>query len=82
MNNQNFNNTDLKQFNIFQYIKENLYGFILLVLVFFIIYFVDYLNRLNMIIYSTPTPTPTPITGLKSIISYPQKISKRKFKKH
>jgi hypothetical protein len=80
MNNQNFNNTDLKQFNIFQYIKENLYGFILLVLVFFIIYFVDYLNRLNMIIYLTPTPTP--ITGLKSIISSPQKISKRKFKKH
>lgn len=77
MNNQNFDNPDLKQFNIFQYIKENLYGFILLVLVFFIIYFVDYINRLNMIIYSTPALIP----GLSSAIVSPQKISKRKFKK-
>jgi hypothetical protein len=61
--------------NIFEYIKENLFGFFLLALAFFIIYFVDYINRLNALIYSTPSP----IQGIISaaVASPP----KRKFKK-
>lgn len=56
MDNQNLDNPDWKTFNILQYVKENLSGLFLLALAFFIIYFVDYINRLNTIIYSTPTP--------------------------
>jgi hypothetical protein len=38
---------------ITKYIKENFFGVILLVSVFLIIYFVDYINGLNVIILST-----------------------------
>lgn len=76
MNNQNFEHE--KTFNILEYVKENFLGLILLAVSFLIIYFVDYINQLNNIIYLTPSPIP----GLNSIISSPQKIiSKRKFKK-
>lgn len=64
-------------FNIFEYIKENFIGLTLLLFVFFIIYFVDYINRLNMLIYAAPRSMPV----LTSITSSPQKISKKKFKK-
>jgi len=73
MNNQNLENK--KTFDILEYVKENFIGLLLLLVAFFIIYFVDYINQLNIIIYSTP------VTGLTSVISSPQKISKRKFKK-
>jgi hypothetical protein len=72
MDNQNLENE--KTFNILEYVKENLLGLILLLVVFFIIYFVDYINQLNVLIYSTPSPIPLPVAS-------PQKISKRKFKK-
>jgi len=63
-------------FDILQYVKENLFGLFLLALAFLIIYFVDYINRLNTIINPTPT-----IPGIQSIVASPQKILKRKFKK-
>ena len=43
-------NDDLSHWNIYSivnYIKENLFQFLLLLCVFFIIYIVDYLNNLN-----------------------------------
>jgi hypothetical protein len=43
-------NDDLSDWNIYSivnYIKENLFQFLLLLCVFFIIYIVDYLNNLN-----------------------------------
>jgi len=73
MDNQFFKNEE--SFNILEYVKENLPGLILLLSAFFIIYFVDYINKLNVLIYSTPSPIPLPVAS-------PQKISKRKFKKH
>ena len=73
MNNQNLENE--KKFVILEYVKENFLGLLLLLVAFFIVYFVDYINQLNLIIYSTPVP------GLISVITSPQKISKRKFKK-
>jgi len=75
MNNQNLENES--PFNILEYVKENFIGLILLLVAFFIIYFVDHINQLNMLIDSTPSQ----ISGLNSIISSPQKITKRKFKK-
>lgn len=70
-------NLENKQtFDILQYVKENLSGLFLLALAFLIIYFVDYINRLNTIIYSTPT-----IPNIQSIVASTQKISKRKSKK-
>lgn len=76
MNNEILDN--LKTFNILEYLKENFLGILLLLVVFFIIYFVDYINQLNIIIYSTPSQ----ILDLKSIIPSSKKISKRKVKKH
>jgi len=73
MNNQNLENE--KKFVILEYVKENFLGLLLLLVAFFIVYFVDYINQLNLIIYSTPVP------GLISVITSPQKISKKKFKK-
>lgn len=75
MDNQNLENPDEKTFNIIEHIKDNLSGFILLLFVFFIIYFVDYINRLNSTLYSTPSPIP----GLASVAV--ASISKRKVKK-
>lgn len=76
MDNQNFE--DNQTFNILEYVNENLSGLFLLLLAFFIIYFVDYINRLNTIIYSTPVSIPS----LPSVIISPQKMVKRKLKKH
>ena len=76
MNNEYLENPDEKIFNILEYVRENFVGLILLLFAFFIIYFVDYINRLNTIIYSlAPTiPNLQPITT--------QKMSKKKFKKY
>ena len=76
MDNQIFDNE--QTINIIQYIKENLPGLILLVLALFIIYFVDYINQLNALIYLTPSPIP----GLPSSTTPPQQNSKRKLKKY
>lgn len=74
MDNQNLENPYDKTINILQYVKENFYGLLLLLVAFFIIYFVDYINQLNLLIYSTSSPLPL-------AINTSQTISKRKFKK-
>jgi hypothetical protein len=53
-----------------EYISENLVGLILLVFTFFIIYFVDYINRLNSALLSPP------------IQVLPVKIKSKKLKKY
>lgn len=73
--NQNFKNE--KIFNILEYVKDNFIGLILLLISFFIIYFVDYINKLNIMIYSTPLP----VHGLTTVISSHQNFDKKKTKK-
>jgi len=76
MDNQNLENLDEKTFNILEHIKDNLSGFILLLFAFFIIYFVDCINRLNLTLYSNSSPIP----GLTSIVNTARNISKRKLR--
>lgn len=45
-------------YSIMEYISENFIGLILLLFTFFIIYFVDYINRLNSILLSPQSPNP------------------------
>ena len=75
MDNENLENE--KIFNILEYVKDNFIGLILLSIAFFIIYFVDYINKLNIMIYSTPLP----VHGLTSVISSHQKLDKKKTRK-
>ncbi len=60
-------------FNIFQYVKENYLGLGLFIFAFFIIYFVDYINVLNGLLYSNLNPAPS--------ITFTNNPSKKKIKK-
>jgi hypothetical protein len=82
MNEYNLENEE--QFSIFEYVKENYIGLGLFIFAFLIIYFVDYINALNALIYMTPSPIP----GLnnnnnnnnnnnKHILSNKKKLKKR-----
>ena len=67
--------------DIVQYINENIIGLALFVLVFFIIYFVDYISRLNAIMFAMPSPVP----GLQistNNIAMPKPFKNKKSKKH
>jgi len=44
--------------SIINYIKDNYIQFLLLILVFFIIYIVDYISNINAMIFSMPSPIP------------------------
>ena len=44
--------------SVIEYVSENFIGFILLILAFFIIYFVDYINQLNAMIFTPQNPIP------------------------
>jgi hypothetical protein len=71
------NNETNEQFNfysIIEYISENFIGLLLLIFAFFIIYFVDYINQLNNIIFSPQIPVPVPLIQFKT--------KSKKFKKH
>lgn len=69
---------NLESEKILNYIKENIIGLILLFVALLIIYFVDYVNRLNSLLYSTPSPINN-LTSLTSSLN--TNINKRKFKK-
>ena len=75
MNNYNYNNdsdsilSNIK--NVISYVIENHEKFVLLVLVFVIIYFVDYITYLNTIVYGANSPLgatspPGGLQGLKT----------------
>ena len=71
------NNETNEQFNfyyIIEYISENFIGLLLLIFAFFIIYFVDYINHLNTIIFSPQIPVHVPLIKFKT--------KSKKFKKH
>ena len=72
MNNET--NEQLNLYSIIEYVSENFIGLVLLIFAFFIIYFVDYINRLNAIIFSPQIPAPVPLI--------PFKPKSKKFKKH
>ena len=72
MENYNYNNgfdstlSNIK--NIIIYVIENHHKFVLLILVFVIIYFVDYITYLNTLVYGTISPlgAASPPGGLKA----------------
>ncbi len=45
-------------YSIMQYISDNIVGFALLILAFVIIYVVDHVNRLNALMFASPSPIP------------------------
>lgn len=71
-NNDDFSFSDVK--SIINYVINNYYKFLLLIIVFLIIYFVDYLSNVNALLYngqtiqglaSLKTPTPPINTNIK-----------------
>lgn len=75
------NDEPFSLYSIITYISENILGLALFILVFFIIYFVDYISRLNALIFAMPSPIP----GLQistNNISIPKSHKTKKFKKH
>jgi hypothetical protein len=69
----NLNSGNEITFNILQYVKENLFGLFLLIFTFFIIYFVDYINKLNALFYSSPSP----IIGISSTINAKKSVKRK-----
>ena len=45
-------------YSIMQHISENIIGFALLIVAFIIIYVVDHVNRLNALVFASPSPIP------------------------
>lgn len=58
-------------YSIMEYISENFIGLILLLSTFYIIYFVDHINRLNSVLFNPTSPNQTT----------PIKVKSKKFKK-
>ncbi len=67
--------------SLIEYVNENFYGLLLFILAFFIIYFVDYISRINALIFAMPSPIPgmPSQTSIPSITPHKGKI--KKFKK-
>jgi hypothetical protein len=80
MDNYNYNNeSDSVFFNIkntINYVIENREKFVLLVLVFVIVYFVDYITYINGMMYGVTSPPGLP--SLKTSIHHIKKQSKRR----
>jgi len=66
-------------FNIYEYIKDNFIGILLLILAVFIVYFVDYINNVNMVLFQTPSPIPfANNTPVLSLMNTKQKRNKKR----
>jgi len=52
------NEEQLTIYSIMEYISEHFVGLILLLSSFLIIYFVDYINRLNSMLFTPTSPNP------------------------
>lgn len=50
---------DDEQINIFEYVRENIFGLLLLLFAIFIVYIVDHINRINTLIYAPVLPFPS-----------------------
>ena len=72
-----------ESFSLIEYISENFIGILLLVLAFIIICVVEYISRLNALIFSMPSPIP----GIGTVSSISPSFTKqfktkgKKFKK-
>jgi hypothetical protein len=79
------NNESFSLQSLFQYLNENIYGLMLLVLSFFIVYFVDYISNINALMLAMSSPVPglqSSVPGLPSSTYIPLiKTPKGKFKK-
>jgi hypothetical protein len=80
MDNYNYNNESDSVFlnikNTITYIIENHHKFVLLILVFVIIYFVDYITYINGMLYGVTSPPG--LSSLKTSIHHIKKQSKRR----
>jgi hypothetical protein len=77
MNTEVVNDEPLSIYSIFKHVSENIYGFLLIILAFIIIYFVDQISKYNSIIFAMPSP----ITGIPAATVSPlNKIVKLKKK--
>jgi hypothetical protein len=65
---------------LLEYIHENVIGLLLLVLAFFIIYIVDYISRINALIFTMPSHIPG-LPSSPATVSIPNIKTKGKFKK-
>lgn len=67
-----------EDFSLIDYVRENYIGLLLLVLAFFIIYLVDYISRINALIFAMPSPIPGVTQTLSSQLpSVKKRIQKR-----
>jgi hypothetical protein len=62
----NYESEEWTIYSIIEYISENLFGLILLLFTFFIIYFVDHINRLNSVLFSPGRTIPIVPIKVKS----------------
>ena len=68
---------DNEEQTLLEYINENVYGLLLFVFVLFIIYYVDYISRINALLFAMPSTIP----GMPPTITIPSIHVKRKNKK-
>lgn len=69
---------DNEHFILIDYVRENYIGLLLLVFAFFIIYLVDYISRINALIFVMPPPIP----GVSRIPNQLPIVKKRMKKLH
>lgn len=60
--------------DVVNYVTDNFIGLLMLLSVFFIIYFVDYICRINSILFVMPSPIP----GMPQNITPPINVKKNK----
>lgn len=78
MNNQEVKNDEpISLYYIIQYVEENFFGLLLLLLAIFIIYFVDYISRINALMFAMPSPIP----GVPSVTNNIQMLKPNKRRK-
>lgn len=66
---------------VIKYISENIVGLLLLLLAILIIYFVDYISRINALIFAMPSPIPG-MPSTSNAIPMPKINKSKKSKKH
>ena len=65
--------------SLIKYISENIVGLLLLLLAFVIIYVVDYVARINSLIFAMPSPIPGVTSAVNNVVMQkPNKTKKLK----
>jgi hypothetical protein len=80
MNTEVMNDEPLSIYSFFNHISENIYGFLLIILAFVIIYIVDHIARYNSILFAMPSPIPgipsSTISPVNKIVKIKKKVKK------